>query len=659
MKILPFIISILSAVMICGCRRECDPKLSHLDSALWQNPDSVYFALQEIDTTSLDKHDRAFRRLLMAESADKSDRTDTSAATLSFLQDYYLDGNRDLDLHTRVNYILGRIHIERKEKAKGLEYFRKTLRNTDEKSNYKLLARACAQISGIYIDSKLYRHAKVFTREQQKFGELIHDTAIIINSTLWLATECMYLQSADSARLLYEELSPVVKKYGNSHYSSLYLAQIANYLIDTGEFAKADSLIKNGGIVVDEELQSSVESIKNKLDLHFGRTENVAHTSLDLLQTSHDLYAKKTAARNLALINLRKGNVADAFKYTDSFYHLWDSISKAEAQENVVELEKLYSFSEAEKERYELEKENISLSYHRKGLIGIIIAAILIGIIIGTHVKRKFAEKKAKARKEIDEMKNTIGDHEKTISQLNQNKKSLEKIIEDHDKTIKLKNTEIAERNRDIKEKEREIDNLEKLKKNADDIVEEKEAFLNSLKSDLDQKENRIVGLESEARELREQINNKNEQLNEKQRIENQLRNEMDLMKEESDRKSKLISDNTHGYDDEKIAMEIRKSLGDDPDRKKSFVKLKIYIESTYPDFSFAIHRLSLKEYSLIDAMLIKIGFSISECAHALKTDYYNVTNRRKRLAEKFGIKKRGFHSWQEFVLSIRENDCT
>ncbi len=130
--------------MICGCRRECDPKLSHLDSALWRNPDSVYFALQEIDTVSLGEGDRAFRRLLMAESADKSDRTDTSAATLSFLQDYYLDGNRDHELHARVNYILGRIHVERKEKAKGLEYFRKALRSSGENPNYKLLSRVCA-----------------------------------------------------------------------------------------------------------------------------------------------------------------------------------------------------------------------------------------------------------------------------------------------------------------------------------------------------------------------------------------------------------------------------------------------------------------------------------------------------------------------------------
>lgn len=450
-----------------------------------------------------------------------------------------------------------------------------------------------------------------------------------------------------------------MEKYGNNHYSSLYRAQFANYLIDVGEFEKADSLIRKGGIADNDELRSSVKSIKNKLDIHFGRTENVAQTSQDLLHDSDNLYAKKTAARNLALINLLKGNVAEAFKYTDSFYQLGDSISKVEAQGSVVELEKLYSFSVIEREKTELEKENISLSYHRNGLIGIIIVAIIMGIITGTHVKNKYAEKKAKERKELDEMKNTIDLHEKTISQLNQHKRSLERTIEDHDWTIKLKNAEIDERNRVIEEKEREIDNLDKSKKEAEDIIGDKEAILNSLRSDLDQMEKCIVDLESEAEELRAEIKDKDDQVNEKNRIVTQLRNEMDMIKEESDRKSKLISDNAHGYDDVKIAMEIRKSLGNDPDRKKSFVKLKIYIENTYPGFSFAIHGLCLKEYSLIDAMLIKIGFSISECAHALKTDYYNVTNRRKRLAEKFGIKKMGFHSWQEFVLSIREKDCT
>ncbi len=119
MKISQFIIIIFVAAAVCGCRDERDARLAQLDSALWQNPDSVYDALMEIDTVSLGEGDRSFRRLLMAESADKSDHTDTTAATVSYLQDYYLDGNRDPELHARVNYIWVEYIWNAKRRPKG------------------------------------------------------------------------------------------------------------------------------------------------------------------------------------------------------------------------------------------------------------------------------------------------------------------------------------------------------------------------------------------------------------------------------------------------------------------------------------------------------------------------------------------------------------
>lgn len=295
MKSLPLIaIILLLAAMAGGCRRGRDARLVQLDSALWRNPDSVFKAAGAIDSASLSRRDRAFLRLLRTEAADKSYQTDTSAATISALKDYYLNGDREKDLHPRVNYILGRISVEKGRMPTAVECFRKALRSADEKkTDPKLMMVINSQLAQIFSNSNLFRHALKYTKDVVRYAEETDDPMLFARTNLNLASEYRDLNYPDSAMEIYRKVCPIFEEIDDPVQTTIFASQLASFYKDIGDLEKADSVIKGTDIVVDAHSMSSVKSIMSRIDARFGRTESLEETYLDLLANSDNIYARR------------------------------------------------------------------------------------------------------------------------------------------------------------------------------------------------------------------------------------------------------------------------------------------------------------------------------------------------------------------------------
>lgn len=575
--------------VVCGCHRGHDTRLGQLDSALWRNPDSVYKVLQGIDTTTLEEPDRALWVLLRAESADKSYQTDTTSKMIEALSEYYFEGNHEPELHPRVNYILGRIHIERGEKPKALEFFRRTLRSSDDKTDTRLMVAVYGQLVTICSQRKLFSHALSYSKKMAEHVRKLNDPLLEARSALMLAYQYQGLNYMDSARRIYEKYGPVFSENLDSAQRSIYVTQLAACYKECGDYERADSVIKSDGIAVDESSWSSVESIINDIDLHFGRTEGVERRSLDLLANSDDIYARKTAARNLARIYLDKGDGQRAFKYAEIYSLIADSISEMEAAAIVAELDEFYSQSELAERNLEMERSIASLT--RGQYIGIAGGVILlVGCLLffrhrAIRRKRDYKEKEDALVKERD----------RYLAELNEINDELLKTKDDLDRA----NSDVKERNKLLEKNNKEVDKLRKRVRVA---------------------ESRIKDLAMEKEKKTRMLNAINAGLNEREFI------------------RKFYSENKAGA------------------TEKAFLELSQFVETLDSVFYKSVSELGLSTRDFFDAMMIRLNLGRNKTARIFKITGGGVTNRRKRLYEKFsgeGCDMRGGRDWQEFIMSF------
>lgn len=436
-------LGVLLIALLAGCNRERDARLLVVESCLEANPDSALTMLENIDPLLLKSDgDRAYHTLLQLEGLNM---TGTQAKNLSLgktITSYYVDQNKEPELLPRVYYALGRMHVGRKEYPEALFNFRKSLRSSRENPDTGLLVRTHAQIAGIFVDNKLYRHALAHTREQERLALNMRDTVAAINAALWIATEYAFTDDKDSVMTTFEKALPIVENYARPYYTTLYSTQLADFWMDCGDYEKADSIINDTEIVVDDDSRPSVESIINKLNLHFGRVEDVEKKSEELFADSDDIHVLKAAARNLALVNLGKGNVGKAIEYTDRFFHTVDSITKADVSEMVAELESLYSFSEKEQEKVELERKNTELDRDRLFLgiaVGIL---VLLGVVGGLVIRHRSVSRERKQVKErevlVKEREDMIQERERMLREREEILENLEMVTRDRDRKAQL-----------------------------------------------------------------------------------------------------------------------------------------------------------------------------------------------------------------------------
>ncbi len=558
-------IGIIFAILLQSCSHERDPRLLQAEAILEMHPDSTLVMLESLDPLFLGSDaDRAYHTLLRLEALNMSMRNEDPVALSRTLTGYYIDGKKDPELLPRVYYVLGRMDARKKQYPSALINFRKALRSSRENPDSSLLVRIYAQISGIFCDNKMYRNALAYSREQERLAYNLKDTVAAINAALWIAREYHYLDNPDSVRIVYAYISPMVHDFKHRRYEIWLATQYASFLMDHDEYEKADSIVREADIKISELSPSSVKSVINRLNLHFRRVEDVEKFSVDLLSDSKEAHTLKAAARNLAVINLERGNVGEAINYADRFFNTVDSITKADVSEMVAELAALYSFSETEQDNAELERRNIEIATQRFYLGVAFVGVVVLGIVLWLIVSYRMIRKRKADIEEREEM---------------------------------------AKRNEEM------MMEREGLLKEKEDLISEREKIMSNLEK----------------------------------------------VTKDRDNKDQLISAALENADKEVIVKELNMHAHKGGNREKTLRKLRLYLGITYPEFYAALKKLHLSYEEYNDALLIKIGLTVSEATAVLDVDYNTLVNRRFRLARKHNIKEHGFKTWSDYILSLGE----
>lgn len=418
-------------------------KLENINGSGWNRADSMYAAL-----LSVKAKDKAYVKI-------KSD------STILPLLAYYIEGVRERELHPLVNYYAGRTYYELGKPDLALKYFRQAAYLLGKDGDPHLLDCINSQISGLYFDNHLYRHALKYVKRQLKYSLMNPDSVYAFNTRLSLAFKYRMLNIIDSAEMIYQHLALQVDTLSCELAKSQYYTQVASLLMRKRQYSEADSIISSHKIIWDKGSGHAILHILNKKDIRKNDFTNIIARAKKILELP-DNAPRQSAAKTIATIYRERGMLDSAMFYTNLYAIITDSILDSHMLP-LTETEKLLENAEFENENLLLKssiKDRNILIYISFSIVIILVAAIWI-------IRMYFQLKNTRKDLEIKEIK-----------------EETDKIITDNRKEIDRLTIELKQKENQLIDKEnriREITSGLNLRKATDDILQKAHRDINSI----------------------------------------------------------------------------------------------------------------------------------------------------------------------------------
>ena len=322
------------------------------------NPEKSLEILDSLGVSDkMTQKDLMYAELLRVKTSDKLDIIPKNDSTIKRLLYYYIEKRNDKGKHALVLYYAGRTYTELKDAPKALLYFHKALDACPADKDPYLCSYIHSQMAGLFDKKRLYKMALRHHTKELELEELLKDSINMVYTQTHRAYCYIGMGERDSAENIYRNLSDFVPKLNDRSMDYYLRSQIANFLMDEGRYAKADSLLQE----VPEEYNSysmpAVMSIRNAMDMEKGDYDDVKSSSLVLIKKG-DIFTRRKAAENLAEIYLSENNLEEGLKYARMYKAMSDTITHNDGADYIAEMEAIYDYSETERENLQLKLEN-------------------------------------------------------------------------------------------------------------------------------------------------------------------------------------------------------------------------------------------------------------------------------------------------------------
>jgi len=229
----------------------------------------------------------------------------------------------------------------------ALRYFKKAADKAGKDGDPDLLASIHSQTAGLYFDNHLYRHALRHGKLWLEYCRMLPDSSEAFNASLSVAFKYRKLYMNDSAAPIYRRLMLQADTISDRIAASQFYTQFASFLMSEGKFSEADSIISSHDISWKKGEESAILAILNKMDVSKGDSLQIEKREREILQST-DIQPRQQAAKGLARIFLKRGEIDSAFHYTDLYASITDSILDRQATVPLAEIEALITDSENE-----------------------------------------------------------------------------------------------------------------------------------------------------------------------------------------------------------------------------------------------------------------------------------------------------------------------
>lgn len=356
-------------IVVCGIFCACNSnvrlhtrQLKWLDEQLESSPKMVLDSLQHIDADQLTVSQRAYYHLLSASATDKNLKNLANDSCLLVALGYFTD-NKDVYNIARCQYYLGRYQHKHNNIKNAFELFKQAEQNAKEsnKDVAHLLGLIYYQQGLILKQQYNYSEAaKIFDKSFDKFIES-KDTISATYSLKYKGVLQINKKDFNQAhKTLIQSLNLINSTHNNSLKKTLaqnsVLFAISYYYLQNKEYDKSLNQINDCITFLSKNnINISSEYYFNIARIHYYKhqidsAKLYCQKMIKIAKRQNNANNITNGYRTLSNILEKEGDYKKACSYRKYSEQLKDSLTNATYQNNILELEKKYNTSEAQKQ---------------------------------------------------------------------------------------------------------------------------------------------------------------------------------------------------------------------------------------------------------------------------------------------------------------------
>lgn len=367
---------ILLTLLFVGCSRNPgDSRLDRVATLIDRDPEAALAALDSIDGDALSAADRHYYDFLSVKAADKAYVTHTSDSLILDVLDYYRPGD---ELYPEVLYYAGRVYSDIGDSPAALEYFQKSIEQTESDPEHYLHLRGClfSQTGRLLNDLRLYKQSIPYLEKTLSIDSIEKDTYNLAYDNQLLGFTYYHLNQYDKAERHYRTAYDLT-----AHLQDSDRAAMQTFLAATkhkkGQIDSALMLIRNvPERVIPRDLNVAL-IYASDIYKAAGITDT-AYMYAEQIIRSDNSNNRKNGYRNLLSPQLSPLIPLDSLRpYVNRYYAELDSFYDSHDSEQAIIQNSLYNYQLQQKDRIRAEE-----SRNRTILIAAALAILVLVLVI-------------------------------------------------------------------------------------------------------------------------------------------------------------------------------------------------------------------------------------------------------------------------------------
>lgn len=390
------VITLVGVVSSCNLfNRHYTKQLKDLDTQLEQYPRLVLDSLKKINPDQLNEYQQAYFYLLSASATDKNFIYLDNDSTLRIAAEYFEDHDEYYNL-SRCQYYLGKYAYKRKKIKEAYKLYK------NAETNYKQDPQDQHLLGLIYYQLGLIQKQQNNPQEAKTFFQKSYDLFIEVKDTInacyalryrgcvqgkdYQAAEKDLFQSLKLISSIKERNSTKVLKAQNTILSAISQFYSRNnnlpLSIKYGKECILSTLKRNEKVPSEYYCNLSFAFYKsNELD----SAKYYCHKMIEVALSNENDINLSNGYYILSYFEEKQSNYKEACRLKNHFNKLKDSLNEVRNSNNILELEKKYDTSEAQRLLLKAENKNLK-AYSFIIILGLI--SILIGLIVYHRMKK-------------------------------------------------------------------------------------------------------------------------------------------------------------------------------------------------------------------------------------------------------------------------------
>ena len=367
---------ILLTLLFVGCSRNPgDSRLDRVATLIDRDPEAALAALDSIDGDALSEAGRHYYDFLSVKAADKAFVTHTSDSLILDVLDYYKPSD---ELYPEVLYYAGRVYSDIGDSPAALEYFQKSIEQTERDPERYLHLRGClfCQTGGLLNRLRMFTQSIPYLEKTLAIDSIEKDTFNLAYDNQLIGSIYYHLNQYDKAERHFRRAYDLADHLKDSDlaFMQIFLAATKH---KQGKIDSALILIRNVPERVISLDRNAALIYASDIYKAAGITDT-AYMYAEQIIRSDNSNNRKNGYRNLLSPELSPLIPRDSLRpYVNRYYAELDSFYNSHDSEQAIIQNSLYNYQLQQKDRISAEE-----SRNRTIVIAAALAILVLILVI-------------------------------------------------------------------------------------------------------------------------------------------------------------------------------------------------------------------------------------------------------------------------------------